>query len=130
MKLKKLYKLRKETKEMLPGVERAIMRLADCAPDLIRAISNLSKSIDGYVKSGRPIDNVNSDGSIKLDDSCTCAGKGWDFFEEDDTGRIVLQRCDMCQKYDSDQDAAIAVDPLLQQFAGRVHWKEKHDSGA
>lgn len=99
---------------MLPGVERAIMRLADAVPQLVIAISTLTKAVN------LSIDNVNSDGSIKLDDSCTCGGKGWDFFEEEDTGRIVLQRCDMCEKFDSDRDVAVAIDPLLNHFAGRV----------
>jgi hypothetical protein len=109
---------RKE-EEMLPGVERAIMRLADAVPQLVIAISTLTKAVN------LSIDNVNSDGSIKLDDSCTCMSKGWDFFEEGSTGRIVLQRCDSCAKYKSDRDAAVAIEPMLQAFAGRVIKEEQ-----
>lgn len=58
MNLKSLNKLRKAKKEMLPGVERAIMRLADTLPDLVKALDKMAKSIDGFTEKA-PIDNVN-----------------------------------------------------------------------
>lgn len=48
-----------------------------------------------------------------------CDGKGWDFFQEND-GLIRLERCDQCEKYAGDDEAAAAVIPLLEQFAGRI----------
>lgn len=114
MKLKNLYKLKKAKKEMLPGVERAIMRLAETAPDLVKALNSLAKSVNSFVSSSAPTVGE----PIKLDESCTCHGKGWDFYEED--GRIILERCDACKKYKTDTDAAVAIEPLLQSFAGRV----------
>ena len=59
-------------------------------------------------------DLVNSE-----EDCDSCGGKGWDFFSEND-GLIRLERCDQCEKYDSDDDAAADLYPMLEEFAGRI----------
>ena len=97
------------------------MMLADQAPNLVRALNNLARAIDSYVGAPAPNDNV-----IRLkedtpsNDCDECGGKGWDFYLEEDTELVRLQRCDICRLYKTDEDAATVADPLLQAFAGRV----------
>ena len=100
---------------MSPGVERALMQLAEEAPHLTKAMNNLSRSIDRFVRAQGPNDIVNSRRPV-----CDmCQGKGWDLYMES-SGLIRLKKCSDCNMFESDKDAAIAANPFLVALAGRI----------
>lgn len=85
--------------------------LCRSAAKLVQKLTEFVQLKIDQLKPGAPNDNV-----IAEDVCDQCEGKGWDFYEETSTGRIVLQRCDQCWEYETDQAAAIAAEPLLQEF--------------
>jgi hypothetical protein len=54
-----------------------------------------------------------------------CAGRGWILSYNTDRHVTEIQRCDTCQVYDSDEEAAKAAVPLLESGLKRIEEERK-----
>jgi len=110
-----------------PGTERAIVRLSDTMPGFVKVmmefktvIAQLLKLKELELKQANDLVNVVAVPEPYPQDpeKCSCDGKGWDFFQEND-GLIRLESCDSCDLMKHDDDIAEVL-ILLNKFAGRV----------